>query len=144
MHLFHHHWRLLTKQELTYWMERLGDMQPAAGRHNRDSPTALIHVSGLGQRGHHPGSASSPLQAWTALLSRHPPSLFKGPRTHAANGRRTRQGTWWGLDVARTNRHDGTEQAGTCLQRTTIGRRLRKVDYDRLSKYPPALPSSTR
>ena len=60
----------------------------------------------------------------------------------------TRWGTWWELggelDVARTNRHDGTDQAGTCLQRTTIGRRLRKVDYDRLPKYPPAMPSSAR
>ena len=33
---------------------------------------------------------------------------------------------------------------GTCLQRTTIGRRLRKVDYDCLPKYPPALPSLAR
>ena len=78
-------------------------------------------------------------------LSRRPPSLFKGPRTRAANGRRTRRvtrrGTRWGLDVARTNRHDGTEQAGTCLQRTTIGRRLRKVDYDRLPKYRPPCPA---
>ena len=96
----------------------------------------------------------------TANLSRRPPSLFKGPRTHAANGRRTRRGmqrgtrqetrqvawrgTRWGFDVARTNRHDGTEQAGTCLQRTTIGRRLRKVDYDRLPKYPSALPRLAR
>ena len=46
-----------------------------------------------------------------------------------------------GLGVARTNCHNGTEQAGTCLQRTTIGSRLRKVDYDCLLKYPPALLS---
>ena len=59
-------------------------------------------------------------------------------------GQRGCQGTQWGLGVARTNCHDGTEQAGTCLQRTTIGRRLRKVDYDRLPMYPPALHSLLR
>ena len=65
-------------------------------------------------------AASSFWDGRIAAVSRRPPSLFKGPRTRAANGRGTRRvarrGTRWGLDVARTNRHDGTEQAGTCLQ----------------------------
>ena len=91
---------------------------------------------------------------FTCLLSRCPPSLFKGPRTRAANGDKglgkgLGKGLCGGvggkLGDARTNCRDGTEQAGTCLQRTTIGRRLQKVGYDRLPEYkPPALPSLSR
>ena len=81
-----------------------------------------------------------------SAVAQRSPSLFKGPRSLVANGdkellARDWRGTWWGLggglNVARTNCHDGTEQAGMCLQRTTIGRRLWKVGYTRLYNYPP-------